>query len=141
MSEETDRLEARIAALEAQVMSLSEDKGEGEGEYCAHEMDGGEDWIPTAGGGSGGMFAWDGEKMGPGGALVGRNWVEATGTGEKEDGEYWLKVTLSANGATAEVVNSSSVSGDAECVIPIYTIEDGAIKVDRRGAFVVQCWE
>lgn len=100
--------------------------------------------IPSGGGG--GMFAWDEENgvMGAGGVMVGRQWVAATGTGEKSDGDYSLKVTLLQSGyATAEVVsgNIGTAPTDTVCYIPIYTITDGKISCDYRGAFVVPCWE
>ena len=98
--------------------------------------------VPSGGIG-GGMFAWDesSKTMGPGGAMVGRTWVEATGTGEKGDGEYWLKVSFSEAGANAEVVTSRGDISDTDCYIPIYIIVDGKIETDLRGAFVVPCWE
>lgn len=94
---------------------------------------------------SGGMFAWDAAKksMGPGGALVGRSWVWAAGTGPKGDGVYSLKVTFSdSGGASAEVVDGfGGATTDTTCWIPIYSILDGRIMNDYRGAFIVQCWE
>ena len=100
--------------------------------------------VPFSGGASScGMFAWDEENqlMGPGGVMVGRQWVDASGTGPLGDGEYWLKVTLSSGGATATVQEGNTTDSDLECVIPIYTIEGGKIVKDLRGAFVVSCWE
>ena len=94
-------------------------------------------------GANAGMFAWNEEerKMGPGGVLVGRNWIDVTPQGEKSDGTYYLKVTLSANQTSTEITSTNSGTTDTSCCIPIYKIEDGAIKEDYRGAFVVQCWE
>lgn len=90
------------------------------------------------------MFAWteSTHTMGPGGVMVGRSWVNATGTGSKSDGTYYVKVTFLANGnATAEVVNSGGTTTDSICYIPIYTISSGRIATDLRGAFVVPAWE
>ncbi len=93
----------------------------------------------------GGMFAWDAarRKMGPGGVMVGRQWVEATNTGVKGAGTYYVKVTFGANGGvTAEVTDTGGARSDTVCYIPIYTIaSNGKIEADRRGAFVVPCWE
>ncbi len=111
-------------------------------EMEAAETDGG----TSGGGGSGGMFAWDSatKTIGPGGAMVAREWVEATGTGvaDMADGTYWLKVSFGASGASAEVIcGSCGARTDTECWIPIYTISEGRISVDSRGAYVVPCWE
>ena len=102
--------------------------------------------IPIGGGsgGGGGMFAWDEttRTMGAGGAMVGRTWVAATGTGSKSDGSYYLCVTFGSGGSvTAAVSASSGATTDTVCYIPIYTIADGKISADYRGAFVVPCWE
>ena len=73
--------------------------------------DGDGDWYPPGpvedgeidfGGGSGGMFAWDESSatMGPGGCMVGRQWVNASGTGSgKGDALYQVKCTINANGS------------------------------------------
>ena len=103
----------------------------------------------VVGGAAGGMFAWTppaaGETlgtMGPGGCMVGRNWVWATGTGRKAIGEsYYLKVTL-GQAPSAEVVTNSEPADGTVSYIPIYTIDlDGRVKTDLRGAFVVPAWE
>ena len=111
--------------------------------------------IPSGGGdGGGGMFAWtppaEGATtgtMGVGGVMVGRKWVGATGTGSGKaiNVTYSVKITLSASGASAEVVSGVSVgaspSGNVS-YIPIYTIgSDGKISADYRGAFVVPAYE
>lgn len=105
--------------------------------------------IPEGGGdgGDSGMFHWDEDTatMGPGGVMVGRTWVSATGTGKKNDGTYYVKVTFSGSvSATAEVVAVTGTVPDATdtvCHIPIYTISGGKITTDLRGAFVVPAWE
>jgi hypothetical protein len=98
--------------------------------------------VPTV---SGGMFAWDPatKKMGPGGAMVGREWIQASGTNEvKSDGSYWLRIVFNSNGgASASVVTEDGGRSDVQCHIPIYRIVDGKIDEDFRGAFVVPCWE
>ena len=99
-------------------------------------------------GGSGGIFAWTAETrtIGTGGCMVGRKWFTcSTGTGSnKADGLYQLKVTLSASGASLEVVTGVSLgtapSGDVS-YIPIYQIANAKISVDYRGAFVVPAYE
>ena len=90
-----------------------------------------------------GMFAWNpvARRMGPGGAMVGRTWVAATGTGEKADGDYWLKVTIGQAGQTAQVVSTAGAKTDTTCYIPIYRIRNGRVAEDLRGAFAVPCWE
>ena len=92
--------------------------------------------------GGGGMFSWDAKTrtMGPGGAMVGRSWVAATGTGRKGDGTYYLTVTFTQGGATAAATHGGSKS-DTVCHIPIYTVSGGRVTEDLRGAFVVPCWE
>ena len=93
---------------------------------------------------SGGMFAWDPatKTMGPGGAMVGRVWIPASGVGEKGDGEYWLRIVFNSDGgASASVVTEDDGRTDVQCHIPIYRIEGGKIAEDLRGAFVVPCWE
>ena len=99
-------------------------------------------------GGSGGIFAWTAatRTIGTGGCMVGRKWFTCTtGTGSgKADGLYQLKVTLSASGATLEVVSGVSLgtspSGNIS-YIPIYQISNGKITADYRGAFVVPAYE
>ena len=99
-------------------------------------------------GGSGGIFAWTAETrtIGPGGCMVGRKWFTCTtGTGSgKADGLYQLKVTLSASGATLEVVSGVSLgtapNGNVS-YIPIYQISNAKISADYRGAFVVPAYE
>ena len=99
-------------------------------------------------GGSGGIFAWTAETrtIGTGGCMVGRKWYTcSTGTGSgKADGLYQLKVTLSASGATLEVVSGVSLgtspSGNIS-YIPIYQISNAKISADYRGAFVVPAYE
>ena len=90
-----------------------------------------------------GMFEWNSKDgiMGPGGCMVGRTWINAGGTGSKGDGTYSLMVTLTNNGASANVVLGSGTTSDTVCYIPIYTISGGKITQDLRGAFVVPCWE
>lgn len=110
------------------------------------DSEGGDIPIPEGGGGGGdsGMFHWDEETatMGPGGVMVGRTWVNATGTGSKADGTYYVKVTFtSGGGATAAVVAAEETTTDTVCTIPIYTIANGKITTDLRGAFVVPAWE
>lgn len=95
---------------------------------------------------AGGMFAWNEQSrtMGPGGVMVGRTWVDATGTGSKGNGTYYVKVTFSSSGgATAAVVdqNGYEATTDTVCCIPIYTIAGGKVTDDLRGAFVVPAWE
>lgn len=112
--------------------------------------------IPSGGGGSatGGMFAWtppaEGQTtgtMGAGGCMVGRKWHTATGTGAgKAIGvTYSAKITLTASGASVEVVSGVSVGASTSgnvSYIPIYTIgSDGKISADYRGAFVVPAYE
>jgi len=100
----------------------------------------------TSGGsaGGGGMFAWDNGTMGPGGAMVGRTWVTATGTGSgKGDALYSLAVTIGASPSAAVVTTATlgqAPSGNTS-YIPIYEISGGEIVADYRGAFVVPCWE
>jgi len=121
---------------------ITTDGGGGEGE-------GGDIPIPDpegGGGGAYGMFAWDEETatMGPGGVMVGRTWVGATGVGVKADGTYYVKVTFTSGGATAVVVELTGAvpnATDTVCHIPIYTISDNKITTDLRGAFVVPAWE
>ena len=82
--------------------------------------------------------------MGPGGVMVGRTWVGATGVGVKADGTYYVKVTFTSGGATAAVVELTGAvpnATDTVCYIPIYTISDNKITTDLRGAFVVPAWE
>ncbi len=101
------------------------------------------------GGGNAGMFAWDGEALsiGPGGVMVGRRWVAASGTGvgEMGDGAYSVHVTFAdGGGATAEVVAADAAAQtatDTECWIPVYAVSGGKVTEDLRGAFVVPCWE
>ena len=94
-----------------------------------------------------GMFTWDNlrKKPGPGGAMVGRTWVEADipddATG---DGFYQLEVDHGQYPFKATVVKGQAVSQqptDTKCWIPIYTVSQGQIVQDRRGAFVVPIWE
>ena len=79
--------------------------------------------------------------------MVGRQWVTATGTGSnKSDGTYQLRVTLPSGGSspTCQVVQESTIGKSptsTQCWIPIYTISDGKITTDYRGAFVVPCYE
>ena len=105
-----------------------------------------------AGGGGGGatqgkcgMFDWDQETrtMGAGGCMVGRTWKNAANTGQKEDGTYWLRVILGSNGDQVRVVEENEMTGntDTTTYLPIYTIVNGEVTTDRRGAFVVPCWE
>lgn len=111
--------------------------------------------IPSGGGSAtGGMFAWtppaSGQttgRIGPGGCMVGRKWYTAGGTGggKAVGATYSLKITLSAYGATVDVVSGIAVgqspSGN-DSYIPIYTIgSDGEIATDYRGAFVVPAYE
>lgn len=99
---------------------------------------------PSGNGGDSGMFHWDEATgtMGPGGVMVGRRWVSATGTGSKGNGTYYVKVTFtSGGGATAAVVDAAVTTTDTVCCIPIYTISGGKISTDLRGAFVVPAWE
>lgn len=99
-------------------------------------------------GGSGGIFAWTAESrtIGPGGCMVGRKWLTCTtGTGSgKADGLYQLKVVITTNGATLEVVSEVSLgtapNGNVS-YIPIYQISNAKISADYRGAFVVPCYE
>ena len=102
---------------------------------------------PGGGGGGGGMFAWTAatKTIGPGGVMVGRQWVNATGVGaNKADGLYHVKVTLTSSGASAEVVSGVSLgqapSGNIS-YIPIYQITNGEISADYRGAFVTPVYE
>lgn len=99
-----------------------------------------------SGGGGGGMFKWDEETraIGAGGCMVGRQWINATGTGSgKADALYSLKVTFQQNGTTAEVVNNATLGQaptETETFIPIYEITNGKIATDYRGAFVVPAY-
>lgn len=95
-----------------------------------------------------GMFAWT-EKtrtMGPGGCMVGRQWVNASGTGSnKADALYQVKCTINANGSYSCQVVSGVSLGQAptttDCWIPIYQISGGKIAADYRGAFVVPAFD
>lgn len=97
--------------------------------------------------GSTGMFTWDSLKQtpGPGGAMVGRTWVEAElSSGLSGDGFYQLEVDHGSYPFKATVVKGTSISQpptDTKCWIPIYTISQGQVVEDRRGAFVVPIWE
>ena len=117
--------------------------------------------IPGGGGGSGeisedqlsaipspGMFSWtqSTRTIGPGGAMFGRQWVTATGTGDnKPDGLYQLRCSIANTGVTTCAVVSDATLGQAPttqyCWIPIYQITNGKIAADYRGAFVVPCYE
>lgn len=96
-----------------------------------------------------GMFKWtpDTRTIGPGGCMVGRQWVTATGTGVAGRGDYlWsLCVTISNTGSVSAKVVSDAPLGKAptttQCWIPIYQIINGKIGVDYRGAFVVPAYE
>lgn len=95
-----------------------------------------------------GMFAWteSTRTMGPGGCMVGRQWVNASGTGAgKADALYQVRCTINANGSySCQVVNDASL-GQAptttQCWIPIYEISGGKIAADYRGAFVVPAFD
>ena len=97
---------------------------------------------------SGGMFAWDPETktIGPGGVMVGRRWIKATGTGvaNAADGLWQCRITMVSSSATVEVVNGGnnvlSPSGTIS-YIPIYLITTGLVAADYRGAFVVPAYE
>jgi len=141
-------LENRLSALEAQVAwgVIGDGEREAAGEADAAAEGQSPPIVPIGGGGSGGgMFAWDPETrtIGPGGVMAGRKWVSATGTGTAGmgDGTYRLKVTFDGLDVTAEVTTDAVTQSDAECWIPIYTISDGEVSEDERGAFAVQCWE
>lgn len=95
-----------------------------------------------------GMFAWTPKTrtMGPGGVMVGRQWINANGTGSgKADALYSVKVTFTnGGGASVEVVSNASlgqVPTDTQTYIPIYQIQDGMIVADYRGAFVVPAYD
>lgn len=95
-----------------------------------------------------GMFAWNANTrtIGPGGVMVGRDFIMATGTGtsDMQDGAYYCKITLGAN--TVEIYRSQSFSpflshdGNVS-YIPIYDISNGKVSADYRGAFVVPAYE
>ena len=112
---------------------------------------GGDIPLPSGGGGGGGgMFTWVPltRTMGKGGAMVGRTWIDATYGGSQgpwssmQDGTYYLKVTFGSNGsATAEVVTSPVTTSSTMCTIPIYTITNGLMMNDLRGAFVVPAYD
>ena len=100
-------------------------------------------------GSGGGMFRWYPEtrEIGVGGVMIGRRFIPCTsGMGPGlADNTYQLKVTLSAGGAgSCQVVADSTIGKQptsTECWIPIYTIADGIVTADYRGAFVVPVWE
>lgn len=95
-----------------------------------------------------GMFMWT-EKtrtIGPGGVMIGRQWVNASGTGsDKSDALYQVKCTINANGSYSCQVVSGVSLGQAptttDCWIPIYQISGGKIAADYRGAFVVPAFD
>ena len=100
------------------------------------------------GGSGGGMFAWDEatRTIGAGGCMVGWMWVAAGGTGvaDMADGAYSVHVSFTSGGVpTAEVVAENAeakIPTDTDCWIPIYTISEGKVIDDLRGAFAVSCW-
>lgn len=112
------------------------------------------------GGGGGGMFEWTPPakkggtgSIGPGGVMVGRKFVRATGTGSGKEVNrtYSVKVTLKEtglvdrSGVDVEVVDGFEVGKapvGAVSFIPLYTIgKDGQIEEDYRGATTVPVYE
>lgn len=137
-------LEARIAALEAKLANSTQEMNTEE-LISFPEYDIGTPPNVPIGGGEGGMFNWDPDTrtMGAGGCMVGRTWHGVAAAGSKGDGTYLLKITLGNQSDTVEVVEDSGnlERGENISYIPIYTIADGEIDQDLRGAFVVPCWE
>lgn len=113
-------------------------------------LDNGVKVLATGSIGGGGMFAWHPttKTIGAGGVMVGRRFFLATGTGTANvaDGTYFCKVTLGTP-PTVEVVVASTTGGSFPApggnisYIPIYTIANGQIYQDYRGAFVVPAYE
>ncbi len=139
-------IEARLAAVEAQVQAQEQQAGAGEGDpNYASSLLAGDDFIKTYGRGGGGMFKWDAKKkqIGAGGVMVGRTWIAIAASAENlEDGTYCVEVTLGSSADTAQIVKGSVTAPTATtCRIPIYTVADGKMTGDMRWAFVVQCWE
>lgn len=92
---------------------------------------------------SAGMFAWDPKTktMGVGGCMVGRTWIEADVSAGSGDGTYVLEVNHGDANVTAKVIKGTGTKTDDKCYIPIYTVANGVVTQDRRGAFVVPLWE
>lgn len=136
--------------------SVDEDNQDDTSENGGGAEDQGEIWqnaepSETSGGElsyNGGMFAWDSSSatIGPGGVMIGRQWVNAGGTGSgKDDGLYQVVCTVDSSGSYSCQVVSGVSLGQAptstQCWIPIYEISEGKIATDYRGAFVVPAFD
>lgn len=93
-----------------------------------------------------GMFAWNPltKTMGVGGCMVGRSWIEADVSAGSGDGTYMLEVDHGNASVSCRVIKGTGTTQpktDTKCYIPIYTVADGVVTQDRRGAFVVPVYE
>ena len=149
MNGESDmkQLEARVAALEAKV-GISSLNLNTTDLMSFPEIDAGMPPIVPIGGGSEGMFAWDAEKkqIGAGGVMIGRRWFAVAKSSEGlGDHAYCIEVTLKSNGQHRVSLVQQDIPppppNDDTSWIPLFEIEDGAVKKDWRGCFVVPAYE
>ena len=143
-ADEMKQLEARIAKLEAMNANRTIELNT-ESMVSFPQFDVGMPPIVPIGG-SGGMFEWDAKKrrIGKGGVMIGRKWFAVEESSEGlSDNSYCLEVTLGETPSVSLVqqdIPPPDPNGDTSW-IPLYRIEDGNVKDDWRGCFVVPAYE
>ena len=94
---------------------------------------------------SGGMFEWNAEKrqIGAGTVMVGRTAINLAASSEGLGDYTWaIRVTFGENGDSAEFFQyDEEQPTDTTTYLPLYTVTNGEMTTDRRGNFLVQCWE
>ena len=146
MSEESEMksLEARLTSIEAKLAGGTTALNT-EDLISFPQFDVGMPPNVPLGGGNDGMFAWDAEKkqIGAGAVMVGRRVISLAASSEGLGDHTWaIRVTFGANGDSAEFFQyDGEQPTDTTTYLPLYTVTNGEMTTDRRGNFLVQCWE
>lgn len=93
--------------------------------------------------GSTGGFAYDenSRTIAPGAIAVGRQFIRVDGISDTTDGEYRIVINMAARTGTIEIGSGFATPTDTMTYAPLFTIVNGKVAEDYRGAVVAQAWE